>query len=93
MNTKDFEKDWRNTGQMKYLFKKKFGYSNYSDAVVITDRDHEHCEFCWDTISTHPDAILYGYHTDDLSRWVCPRCFEELKMLFEWEIVGEEDNE
>ena len=87
MNLHEFENDWRNMGQLDYLYGKKFKYMNYLDAVIITNREHEHCEFCWETISSHLDAINVGYCTDNLYRWVCPNCFNELKQLFHWEVV------
>ena len=82
MDLKEFETDWRNMGQMEYLFKKTFKLQKYFN---VMKRDHEHCQFCWETFSGFPGAESEGYCTIDGSQyWVCCACFNELKEIFKW---------
>lgn len=48
--------------------------------------EHDHCEFCWITISdcVHNKCIQEAYESDD--GWICPDCYEHL-------IINQEDPE
>ena len=83
MDIDEFEKDWRNMGQMEYLFKKKFKYIKYSNNIG----DHEHCVFCSEKISTMKEAQNEAYCTKNYKHFVCIQCFNDFKEIFEWEIV------
>ena len=85
MNLKDFESDWRNMGQLEYLYKKSFAFRRYSNNMK---RTHEHCQFCWEKFSIFPDTLHAGYCTMDKNEyWVCTNCFSDFKDIFEWEIL------
>ena len=74
--------DWRLTGQEKYLKGKKLIFAKWHPR---NDRnDHDHCEFCWAKFGDFPDALHEGYTTEDMYPWVCPECYEDFKMDFEW---------
>lgn len=85
MNYEEFEKDWRNMGQLDYLFQKKIRLSKYSNNLG----DHEHCEFCSRKISTNPDTLQEGYCSIDTpyKYWICPNCYNDFKEIFKWEII------
>lgn len=85
MNIDEFEKDWRNMGQMEYLFKRKVKFQKFADLMI---RDHEHCRFCWEKFSMYPESLQEGYCTDDIDKfWICSECFNDFKGIFEWKIV------
>ena len=79
--------DWRLQGQEKYLkgvtlYLKK--YMENSDTW-----EHDHCEFCWDKFSLKglsggPDE---GYATVGNYHWICKRCFDDFKDIFQWKIT------
>lgn len=84
MNIEEFNKDWRNMGQMDYLFNKKLIKQKEPDIL----NDHHHCEFCWEKISNkYRDAVHEGYCTENHKYWICPKCFGELNHLFKWKII------
>lgn len=87
MNYKEFEKDWRNMGQVDYLFHKKIRLMKYENSLG----DHEHCEFCFEKISTIPGTLHEGYCTIDTpyKYWICSNCYNDFKSIFKWEIVRE----
>ena len=37
---------------------------------------HDHCEFCWATISAEQAADFTVAYTDEAWHWVCPPCFK-----------------
>lgn len=78
------KKDWRLSGQERYLKGVPLiwkAYKRYSDSW-----DHDHCEFCWAKFSEEPapDLLTEGYSTLDNYRWICEHCFEDFRDLFEW---------
>lgn len=49
--------------------------------------DHEHCEFCFVKFaeaSLVDDALQGGYATPDRRYWVCPSCFGDFRIDFQW---------
>ena len=51
--------------------------------------DHDHCEFCGIGFAgpEAKDALHEGYATEDLYQWVCPRCFEDMRERFQFELL------
>jgi hypothetical protein len=45
---------------------------------------HEHCEFCWEKFSAHPDTLHEGYATNDDYFWICPTCYQDFREMFQW---------
>lgn len=84
MTLEEFKNDWRNMGQLEYMFGKKI--KHIDDIYQI--QDHAHCRFCWDKISALPDALHDGYYTVNTKYryWICPECYEDLKDIFQWSL-------
>ena len=74
------ENDPRLTNQKSYLFNVTLKYSRFMPSL---DRDHEHCVFCWIKI---PDEVDGGYCTIDENYWICDRCFNDFKEIFQWKV-------
>jgi len=53
------------------------------------DWDHDHCEGCWAKFmeSGSPEILTEGYVTDDNYRWICPKCFQDLKEEMGWKLA------
>ncbi len=51
--------------------------------------DHDHCEFCWAKFmeSGNTDALLEGYYCKSEDTWVCPKCYEEKNVEYQWELI------
>ena len=45
---------------------------------------HDHCEFCWDKVTT--DTECEFYRTEDWHRWICKECFNDFKDKFHWTV-------
>ncbi len=88
---KKFEHDWRNMGQLDYMFGKKVKRVLYTSEMG----DHEHCIFCSEKLSYLPGTRHEGYCTTDTkyTYWICPACYEEFKELFRWGRYDEDDKE
>ena len=83
--------DWRLTNQDEYLlgiklYKRKFFRFNET-------WDHDHCSFCWAKFMVEdvPDALHEGYATEDSSHWICVKCFEDFKNMFQWDVILNKD--
>lgn len=87
MNIEQFENDWRNMGQLDYLKNEKVAYLKY---MAKNPFDHEHCIFCYDTISVHDNDLHYAYNTQNNRYWICEKCFNDFKDIFNWKIVSED---
>ncbi len=87
MNIHDLESDWRYTGQDKYLFGVQLEKQNFNSSI----RDHDHCEFCFDTFSEAPEDLHEGYCTRDKYHWICKDCFDDFKEKFSWEVINVND--
>ncbi len=83
------ENDWRLTGQEKYLKGVTLYWRIYTRSSESWD--HDHCEFCWAKfmVEDHPDVLHEGYTTEDEYRWICKKCFEDFKGIFDWKIRDE----
>ena len=79
--------DWRLTNQEQYLKGVNLNFSKYSK--YREGWDHDHCEFCFAKFmeSDSPDMLREGYTTEDNYRWVCQKCFEDFKVMFQWKVV------
>lgn len=73
--------DWRLTNQINYLKGARLQYIKYNSDNP--NWDHEHCEFCWEKFE---NGKSYGYCTDDKYYWICEKCFEDFKDIFQWEV-------
>lgn len=81
------EDDWRLQGQETYLKGVHLWWKRY---VRYSERwEHDHCEFCWAKfmVEDYPDVLHEGYATEDNYRWICEQCFDDFKVLFEWEVM------
>jgi hypothetical protein len=76
--------DWRLTGQERHLKGAALRHERY--ARPREDWDHDHCEFCWEKFSDDEgiEALREGYVTADDRRWICPTCFSDFSVMFEW---------
>lgn len=79
-------KDWRRTGQERYLTGASFERRAYEAPSQAWD--HEHCEFCWAKFmptgkSADASVLSEGYVTAD-DRWVCDGCFADFRDEFNW---------
>ena len=78
--------DWRLTNQLSYMKGATLAWREY--AAPSETWDHDHCEFCFEKFMPSPAAegvVSAGYVTlDGEDRWVCRRCFDDFKDLFEW---------
>lgn len=87
MTKEEWEKDWRNNGQENYLLGVSLSYRKY----VAPSKTwlHDHCVFCWATISEDGKNDLHeGYTTSDLYYWICDDCYNDLKDIFGWKVVS-----
>lgn len=78
-----FKNDWRYTGQDRYLARKQLKFSHFSSQI----REHDHCEFCFTKFSENEGDLHEGYCTLDNYHWICPKCYDDFKNAFEWELV------
>lgn len=85
MSIEEFKNDWRNMGQLDYLFRKKLEKVRFKKDLG----DHEHCEFCSEKISYLPNCTSEGYCTvdTDFCYWICHECYEDFKEVFQWLLV------
>ncbi len=83
------ENDWRLTGQEKYLKGVTLYWREYTR--WSESWEHDHCEFCWAKfmVEDYPDVLHEGYTTEDNYRWICKKCFEDFKDIFNWIIRDE----
>jgi hypothetical protein len=80
--------DWRLKGQEAYLSGKTLYFRKWKSPN--SERDHAHCEFCWDKISEYPDTLHQGYTTEDNYYWICQNCYNDFKEMFQWKNSEEE---
>jgi hypothetical protein len=77
--------DWRLHGQERYLKQVELCYCAYE--IYREGWDHDHCEFCGGKFATQGGEFTEGYATVDLYRWICKKCYEDFKSIFDWKIV------
>jgi hypothetical protein len=81
------EKDWRLTGQERYLMGRILVRKTYISPRA--DWDHDHCAFCWAKFMRNGEAgtCQEGYVTEDNQCWICLRCFADFKNKFQWTVT------
>jgi len=72
--------DWRLQGQEKYLLGAKLKLCEF-------DGEHDHCSFCWEKFSKNDNDLKNGYCTLDNYHWICQKCFNDFKDMFNWYAV------
>ena len=80
--SKDLNNEWRLTNQKNYLYKKKLVMKSYDQTSETWD--HDHCVFCWVRID---DKTPAAYTDGEGCHWICEKCYNDFKEMFEWEII------
>lgn len=80
------EADWRIRNQETYLHGATLNFIRYQ--APSDTWDHDHCEFCWAKFAEWDgeEILKEGYNTQDKRDWICPRCFEDFKVRFNWTV-------
>ena len=73
--------DWRLMNQEKYLKNKELYHIHYNQKE---NHDHDHCAFCMEKFMSDEQI---GYCTTDYYHWICEKCYEDFKDMFNWEII------
>ena len=73
------DSDWRLSGQEKYL--KGIAFELKTWCSYKPGWDHDHCEFCYDKISSLDDCIHEAYVSADNKYWICKKCYEDFREL------------
>ncbi|HUN80902.1 MAG TPA: hypothetical protein VMV81_05255 [Phycisphaerae bacterium] len=86
------ESDWRLIGQEKYLKGATLVHRRYRRYAKNPRWDHDHCAFCFAKfmVEDSSDVLHQGYATQDDSRWICEKCFDDFKEMFKWTVVEDE---
>ena len=84
MEHKTDKNDWRFQGQDKYLMNVQLMLSKFDNSV----RDHDHCDFCSEKFSEMDGDLHEGYCTLDKYHWICEKCFNDFKDMFNWQVVN-----
>jgi hypothetical protein len=79
--------DWRLRDQEEYLHGVAPRLATYTPPSATWD--HEHCEFCGETISAYAGDLHRGYTTLDSHFWICEQCFNDFKGSFAWTVVSD----
>ena len=67
----------RNGGAMHEYWGQSYDPTRFD--LVDDAWDHDHCEFCWATVSSEPSWGGYSSaYTDTDGYWICPICFERI---------------
>lgn len=84
------KEDWRIEYYNGHLNGKTFQFAKFKSTKT---NNHEHCEFCWKTITDVPDVIecdREGYwllnEKSMQTNWVCKDCFEEFRDRFNFKV-------
>ena len=79
------DNDWRLfREQDKYLHGVTLIKQSYKSSNPCND--HDHCEFCMAKFGKGSNELNQGYSTKDNSIWICSRCYDDFKELFEWKV-------
>ena len=73
--------DRRLQGQEKYLINASLEMTIYSKEK----RKHAHCEFCRKNFGNDAE-FKSGYVTKDHHHWICKKCFEDFKDMFNFKV-------
>jgi len=77
--------DCRRFNQEVYLKGATFSFKKYK--MPKPEWDHDHCKFCFKTISEFEGDLNDAYTTQDDYHWICPQCFEDFKEEYEWKVL------
>ena len=73
--------DRRLQGQEKYLINASLEMTIYPKEK----RKHAHCEFCRKNFGNDAE-FKSGYVTKDQHHWICKKCFEDFKDMFNFKV-------
>ena len=82
-------RDWRLSGQEKYLFGATLVRRKYAQGPVMgSSWEDDHCEFCRALFmrDNFPDVLHEGYATPNLVHWICDDCFKDFRHMFLWKV-------
>jgi len=82
--------DWRLTIPNDPIIKEKeWVFKTY--IPVSETWEHQHCMLCGDKISQYESTIHEGYASTSRKDywWICPKCFNDFKEMFNWKVVEE----
>jgi hypothetical protein len=79
--------DWRRSGQESFLKGVELKLETFQPPRPSWD--HEHCEFCFATISTYAGDLAQGYATPDRQHWICVACFADFREEFGFVVRGD----
>ena len=88
---KQYEKEWssktpeerikieekQNQEKTLGLKRKEFKLKKWAPPKYNLGWSHDHCVFCQETISKHPEAKNEGYVDAQEYDWICKECFEK----------------
>ena len=74
--------DWRLRNQEHYLKGKTFVHRAWRPRAP--EWEHDHCEFCGEKFSDADGDLHEGYATEDNYHWICPVCFRDFEVMFDW---------
>jgi len=80
--------DWRLTGhQANYMHGELLRFGRYKPRKKGSE--HDHCEFCFRRFcsAARVNFCSEGFYTED-KRWICETCYDDFKVLFDWQIEG-----
>ena len=80
--------DWRLTGnQANYMHGELLRFGPYKPRKK--GFEHDHCEFCFRRFASaeRQNFCSEGFFTED-KRWICETCYDDFKVLFDWQIEG-----
>lgn len=82
----DSKREWIKWNLQKtFLIQKHLSREQYP-----VNKAHNHCEFCWKTFDSSPEAepetLKEGYHLRGTSCWICDECFLTFNPYFHWVI-------
>jgi len=82
------ERDWRLDIAEEPSFFAKFTWKNTKWTQTRDNWNHDHCEFCGAEISdlSGKDIFNNGWTTEDEYYWVCDKCFNDFKDLYQWNL-------
>ena len=87
-NFDDLKREWRYMKQDRYLFNVSLIYGKYEPSI---GNDHDHCEFCGEKFFQRDGFLHEGYCTPDKYRWICKNCFNDFKIMFQWNVTKKEN--
>ena len=82
--------DWRLANQMGYLRDAVLVWKEYTAPGETWE--HDHCEFCWTKfmekgpLDNEAQIERAGYTTEDERHWICRRCFDDFRAMFQWTV-------